>query len=300
MSDLFQIFLLILLLYKLQNVLCDQNQFDCPMRQLALEFAQEIQPWLTNKQLKDIADALNGAEEANHCNVSSTIQEKHSQNPIWNDLTIDPKHFDENYIFVDYINGNDKNNGSIDYPLKYLETAILKFRQRKKTNPKRYIILRNGKHYLNNTIYLNSNDNHLIITNYNNELAEISGSKPLNCDWKLYKNGQNGKNIYQCQITNNSIINFTGLRVNGTRGIRARYPNANPEIDGFGSTLRASSWYPSKLPTKPDQTINPKTYPIRNDTSGGEGGDPYFWYYNLGMGGPCKYFDPPAGYWCSG
>ena len=34
--------------------------FDCPMRQLALQFAQEIQPWLTTTSLQQIADALNG------------------------------------------------------------------------------------------------------------------------------------------------------------------------------------------------------------------------------------------------
>ena len=34
--------------------------FDCPMRQLALEFAQDIQPWLTTTSLQEIADALNG------------------------------------------------------------------------------------------------------------------------------------------------------------------------------------------------------------------------------------------------
>ena len=35
---------------------------DCPMRQLALEFAQEIQPWLTTTSLQEIADALNRYE----------------------------------------------------------------------------------------------------------------------------------------------------------------------------------------------------------------------------------------------
>ncbi len=34
--------------------------FDCPMRQLALEFAQNIQPFLSYDQLQEIADALKG------------------------------------------------------------------------------------------------------------------------------------------------------------------------------------------------------------------------------------------------
>jgi hypothetical protein len=45
--------------------------------------------------------------------------------------------------------------------------------------------------------------------------------------------------------------NVYGLRENGNRMIRARYPNANPEF-GFGSTLHAVSWVPSVLPKNPD------------------------------------------------
>ncbi len=45
--------------------------------------------------------------------------------------------------------------------------------------------------------------------------------------------------------------NVYGVRENGNRLIRARYPNANPEL-GFGSTLQALSWVPSVLPKNPD------------------------------------------------
>jgi len=38
-----------------------------------------------------------------------------------------------------------------------------------------------------------------------------------------------------------------GLRINGRRAIRARYPNADPE-KGFGSSLKAKDY----LPVKPD------------------------------------------------
>ena len=74
------------------------------------------------------------------------------------------------------------------------------------------------------------------------------------------------KGIYTCDLTNyNEIIDITGLRINGNRGIRARYPNANPEIDGFGSTLTALNWtWPSiKLP---NINYNP-SYPNRNITN---------------------------------
>ncbi len=65
-------------------------------------------------------------------------------------------------------------------------------------------------------------DNNLLITNYDNELVTISAGKPLNCNWKLWKNGQGGKNYYNCTVTDNSIHNIYGLRVNETRAIRSR------------------------------------------------------------------------------
>eukprot|EP01083_Nonionella_stella_P076021 206964_1 len=296
------VFILAVSVYLIHVVLCDKNSLDCPMRQLALEFAQEIQPWLAQRQLQEIADALNGAEEANNCSVFIPKKPGAKRaDPVWNDM--DMNGYNSNHIFVDYAHGDDDNDGTMSYPLKHIQTAIHKARQRSQsshTNDTKYIILRGGKHYLNSVMHLNSDDSHLIITNYNNEIPEISGAKPLDCQWTLYKKGDDGKNIYKCKMTN--ITDFDGLRVNGTRAIRARYPNGDPEIDGFGSNILADSWFPSTLPTKPDRLIYSKTYPVRNNSAGYDNmfHEPYFWWYNLGIEGPCKYFTPPAGYWCSG
>jgi len=97
-------------------------------------------------------------------------------------------------------------------------------------------------------------------------------------------------NVWRAKVGNPPTDGIPGLRVNGGRGIRARYPNANPETDGFGSELKANSWGPSILPTHPDREVNPPT-PLRN-TSGS------FQKYQLGVGGPCEIFTPSAGYWC--
>ena len=40
------------------------------MWQLGMQFAQKIQPSLSKTKLREIADALNGAHEAQNCNVS--------------------------------------------------------------------------------------------------------------------------------------------------------------------------------------------------------------------------------------
>eukprot|EP01084_Bolivina_argentea_P238607 400859_1 len=203
------------------------QSFDCPMRELALQFAQEIQPFLTGDQLQQIADALNGSPEAQHCNISATslkYNKQHREAPIWNDLN-DINDI-KNTLFVDYNNGNDDHNGSISHPLKLLETAVYRFRNNHKH--KTQIILRKGTHYLPNTIYFTPNDSHLLITNYNGEQVALSGGFSINCAWKLYK----GTDYYSCDLSQNtnitSINSILGLRVNGIRGVRARDPNANP------------------------------------------------------------------------
>ncbi len=77
---------------------------------------------------------------------------------------------------------------------------------------------------------------------------------------------QPGDNVYVADLSSwvPSGANVYGLRENGNRMIRARYPNANPEF-GFGSTLQAASWVPSVLPKNPD-------IEVRKCVCGGGGG----------------------------
>lgn len=96
-------------------------------------------------------------------------------------------------------------------------------------------------------------------------------------------------NVYVADLSSMGLSDVPGLRVNGRRAIRARYPNADPEL-GFGSNLHADSWLKPTLPTSPDREVNPDT-PLRTSSNS-------FQKYQLGVGGPCKEFDPPAGYWC--
>lgn len=58
---------------------------------------------------------------------------------------------------------------------------------------------------------------------------------------------------------------IVGLRnPDGSRMIRARYPNANPEF-GFGPPLRATSWAAPTIPIQPAVEIRPST-PNRTDS----------------------------------
>ena len=264
------------------------EDFDCPMRQLALEFAMEIQPFLSKDKLQEIADALNGAQESANKScvaVPTDWNLQHTLPPEWQDLYIID---DTPSIYVDFNKGNDQNNGSITSPLKHLDVAIEVAQNKYGSDVYKRIILREGRHYLRTTIQITPKDNNLLITNYNSELVELSAAIPLNCEWSQ---SPLNTNIYECKITEN-IDDILGLRVNGTRAIRARYPNANPEIDGFGSNLMAKAWVPPSCKIGPDMEYWPKQ-PLRNDSSNN-----WFQQYQLGVGGCCDVFTPNAGYWC--
>mmetsp|Transcript_67792 Transcript_67792/g.107564 ORF Transcript_67792/g.107564 Transcript_67792/m.107564 type:complete len:816 (-) Transcript_67792:152-2599(-) len=264
------------------------EDFDCPMRQLALEFAMEIQPFLASDKLQEIADALNGAQESVNSSCVSVPTDwpmKDTQPPSWHDLTV----IDETpSIYVDFVHGHDDNTGSMHSPLQHLDTAVEFARSKYGADTYKRIILRAGRHYLRKSIELTPHDNNLLITNYNKELVQLSGATPLNCTWQSVTG-----NVYKCQ-TAADMADIAGLRVNGVRAIRARYPNGNPEVYpcGFCSTLKASSWVQPTCNPEPTMEYNPDE-PLRNDTT-----DNYFQKYQLGVGGCCDAFVPNAGYWC--
>lgn len=89
-----------------------------------------------------------------------------------------------------------------------------------------------------------------------------------------------------------SAIGAPGMRSDGARLIRARYPDSDPEVDGFGASFNALSWTPQSAPRAPDVQIDLPT-PVRNSTPS------LFQTFTAGVGGTCARFQPPAGYWCS-
>lgn len=89
---------------------------------------------------------------------------------------------------------------------------------------------------------------------------------------------------------------FTGLRVNGQRGIRARYPNGDPETVMYpqGYTGESSTqWHkPVVRPTKATNVVIDS--PNRTQMMTG-----YLSNWQVGVGGNCEgFWDPPASYWC--
>ena len=262
----------------------DQKSFDCKMRQLALDFAQKIQPFRSKAHFQMIADALNGATEAQNCSIK-----------VPDSYGVDVKVMNTSLLsagvtkifYVDSIRGKDSNTGLIKSPFKTIARAVMAARSAGMYST---IILREGTFYLTTTIELEPQDKGLTIKSYPDEEVWISGGKVITPKWKKHDvNPSKGTNIYKADISSHEVDVLPGLRVNNKRAIRARYPNADPEL-GFGSQLLANKWLPSTIPPQPDTQVNP-AQPYRNSSVS-------FKKYQLGIGGTCQHFDPPAGYWC--
>jgi len=109
-----------------------------------------------------------------------------------------------------------------------------------------------------------------------------------------------GKNIWSASLVGLGIKDIPGLRLNGGRLVRARYPNTrSPERDGFlpPAVFRANSWtHPENV--APEVQIDlPPSMLLRNTSV------TMFQTFTAGIGGICDHpitgFQPGAGYWCS-
>mmetsp|Transcript_20004 Transcript_20004/g.27525 ORF Transcript_20004/g.27525 Transcript_20004/m.27525 type:complete len:912 (+) Transcript_20004:97-2832(+) len=121
-----------------------------------------------------------------------------------------------------------------------------------------------------------------------------------------------GMNVWKTQVLNPvEGVELRGLRVNGSRGIRARYPNANPEtamqydpLNGY--IISDTQWNPHQ--PKPEPTVVVITSddypgvewpmdmpsPTSDWTGEGDWGE-----YHVAMNGTCDDVTPSFGYWCT-
>lgn len=99
-------------------------------------------------------------------------------------------------------------------------------------------------------------------------------------------------NIWQATLP---LATLPGLRIDSQRLTRARFPNADPERDGFmpPNVFRAN-WTAQPVTPLPEKQVDlPPTVLLRNTTK------TMFQTFTAGLGGTCERFEPAAGYWCS-
>ena len=110
------------------------------------------------------------------------------------------------------------------------------------------IALRDGVYYLTETLRLEPEDSGLTIRNYPGETATISGGLPLaDLAWERSQRrcGSQSPSCWEARVNmrhQDLAAGFLGLRLNGERQVRARFPNAG---SGNGVFDGESGWITS-------------------------------------------------------
>ena len=259
--------------------------FDCALRRLALDFATHLQPHRSAPELRAIADALNNDTWAECRNLTVTG----SPPPLTAPAFAIPS--SGKVVYVDYREGSDSGSGSVAAPLKSIAAALSAVARQ----PGATVVLRGGTHYLDGKpLLLNETHSGLTIQNYPKEMPFVSGGVPLrDLAWEKHQGSIFRAHLgaeYDSWLDRHQLL---GLRVNGGRAIRARYPDADPE-QGFGPGLLPNGALPIDNSSETPLTDIYPALPDRNAS----GAIATFARFNLGIGGPCEKFTPPAGYWC--
>eukprot|EP00475_Leptophrys_vorax_P015852 TRINITY_DN2221_c0_g2_i1.p1 TRINITY_DN2221_c0_g2~~TRINITY_DN2221_c0_g2_i1.p1 ORF type:complete len:787 (-),score=214.49 TRINITY_DN2221_c0_g2_i1:1749-4109(-) len=256
------------------------SSFDCAVRKFALEYASTMPAAVGRLQM--IHDAL---QVDMFCNETQRGVYPARPTRCFNIPS-------DNVWFVDAVTGSDQTGtGAENLPFNSIQRALDVSRNRVVSS--KTIVLREGTYFLGETLKLDSRDSGLTIQPAGCEEVWISGGKVIEADWKPYA-VKGDLNIWVTDVPKD-ITSITGLRVNGERAVRARFPNANPETMGIhtnptGWISSAQAWAPA--PKKPDskQVLIPN---LRNDTVS------MFQKYTVGIGGNCDVYDPPVSFWCS-
>jgi hypothetical protein len=148
-------------------------------------------------------------------------------------------------IFVSPL-GSDENDGKHDTPIKSIQKAA--DLAAAATGTSKTVYLRDGTHYLTETLMLTSKHSDLSIVAYPGEAPAVSGGVELKATWKPFNT--TGSNIYVADVSG-QVTDAPGLIVDGARATKARFPNLPGGIEascGYGCMISSKNagW------TKPD------------------------------------------------
>ena len=258
---------------------------DCVIRKLAYEYGLKQ---LSLTALPSLHDAL---ELPARCNTAAISAPPRSAPSIAASAATTK-------IYVDYAAGSDAADGTLVAPLKTVQRAVAEARSALKPVA---VVLRGGTHYATTAIKLGVADSGLTLVNYPGETAWISGAHPLRkLQWKpdtarqaLHINAW----VADVSSVDAAVLAATrGLRVNGSRGTPARYPNANMELDQFPvgwlePKTEVGKWLKRNATGETEQihVVSPNRTGALN-----------FINYKVGINGSCSHFTPPVSFWCAG
>jgi hypothetical protein len=188
-----------LTLFALLNfVFADRATLDCPLRQIGVDYAQALQPFRAKYVFQELADALNGAQEAVNCSVAPTamLSQANDNNglrvlpfalPTSDDASV--------IVFADAKISHSAallSDGTESKPFPSIAQALAHVRSSRvhkkilSSADSAVIILRSGSFFLGSeaegstTLNLSPSDSFLTFQAYPGEDVVISGATPLN------------------------------------------------------------------------------------------------------------------------
>ena len=131
--------------------------------------------------------------------------------------------------------GNDHHPGTLQMPFATLHRAQQAARKLKVRSASVRVLVRQGTYYLDRPLVFGPEDSGtvehpVVYAAYPDEKVTISGGRKLQGKW-VHRKGAT-KAICDLGSANQDLPNFSQLFMNGTRQIRARYPNYDPSVPG--------------------------------------------------------------------
>jgi len=277
-------------------------EYDCALRAFTIEMAGYIAPAAVKANWTTLAQS---AFQMNQCSSISEkdYQPSQSAKPFHTAPELQ-KATCHQTVYVHDHNGNDLFDGTIEQPMKTIQSALSRTRSLRLAHDKEStlcITIRGGTYYLGTNattfssqvgaIPLTSNDSNLVVENYPGEEVILSGGTLLQLQWSEYAKVGNGT-IMKAQVPSSvNLDTFNELYIDGKRAIIAKYPNGDPSTQGLyaanpGFSYDAKSWVSPVHVSSVDILVQS---PSRNGT--------VFPNYQLGVGGGASVFNPPRNFW---
>lgn len=194
-----------------QATLADRASLDCPLRQVALDYAQRVQPaWRPLRAFEEFADALNGAPEAVDCHVKPNASASPSSDRRTALIPLPPADASL-VIYIDPRAGDDADgSGSEESPIASLEAGLSMVRTHRAKRAtallseadRAYLVLRAGTFYQGapgaGTLQLSAKDSFLSVQAYPGEAVRLSGGRPLaGLEWESVPDAIPQRELYE-------------------------------------------------------------------------------------------------------
>lgn len=187
------------------------SSFDCAFRQFVLEHARTLQPWRAPALWSAMADALNGAVEAQNCSVALRDELPAASHSRFVHRAV-PAAGAPATFYIDALRGSDAAAGTLAAPFLTLTRGLAATRAAAPTPGT--LVLRGGTFYLPAPLELDGRDSGLTVQAFAGEDAWLSGGQLLTgVAWAPYNTSAGGAWSAQFQDTNDVLAAQPGAHI---------------------------------------------------------------------------------------